>query len=386
MEAPPAHRRARSRVRESCRGNIGAIAGPKSRKERAMAHRLALATALIAAASLGATPGLAQDAGGSRTEVRTLSSGGAPDTRVVTTREERPGRTVERTVVEGPGVDGDATVLSETVEETLAPGARTVERTRQEYAVGPDGTRRLVATVAERTEARADGGRLTVRDYTEPDLNGRTRTTRQEREETVARGDGAYRTRIDIAEPSSRGLVQTRRIERVEQRDGDELVARDSTTYADPTGRGELEAVERRVLTRERAAGSTRSVEVVYRADDNGTLVERERVERRERPRPGGGQIESEEIFTPDINGPGGSRRLERQVASVRTERPGGGGTTTRTVSEARNGRMQVVERVVERMARDATGDVVIERETRRVDVNGRFRTVSTTRARESGQ
>jgi hypothetical protein len=47
---------------------------------------------------------------------------------------------------------------------------------------------------------------------------------------------------------------------------------------------------------------------------------------------------------------------------------------------------MQVVERVVERMARDATGDVVIERETRRVDVNGRFRTVSTTRARESGQ
>ena len=351
-----------------------------------MARRLALVTALLAAGSVGATPALAQDAGDSRTEVRTVSPAGVPDTRTVTTVERRAGRTVERTVVEGTGGDGDARLLSETVDETEASAGGIVERTRREYIVGPNGVRTLVATVAERTEERADGGRLTVRDYTEPDLNGRSRTTRQEREETVARGDGAYRTRIDIAEPSSRGLVQTRRIERVEQRDGDELVARDSTTYADPTGRGDLDAVERRVLTRDQEGGRARSVELVYRADDNDNLVPRERIERLERAGAGGGQIVSEDVYTRGVNGPAGSLRLERRTESVRTDRPGGGGTTTRTVSEARNGRMQVVERVVERMARDATGDVVIERETQRVDVNGRFRTVSTTHARESGQ
>jgi hypothetical protein len=142
--------------------------------------------------------------------------------------------------------------------------------------------------------------------------------------------------------------------------------------------------VERRVLTREpAAAGGARSVELVYRADDNGTLVQRERIVRRERTGPGGGQVESEEIFTPAVNGGGGSLRLERRVESVRTERPGGGQATTRTVSEARDGRMQVVERVIERAVPDGTGNLVIERETQRVDVNGRFQTVSTTRARE---
>jgi hypothetical protein len=204
-----------------------------------MPRRLALVTALLAAGSLGATTGQAQDAGGSRTEERTLSAEGASPARVITTREGRAGRTVERTVIEGTGVDGDATVLAETVEETVAEGARTVARTRQEYVVGPGG-RQLVETVEERTEERADGGRLTLREHTEPDLNGRLRTTRQEREETVAEGGGVYRTRIDITEASIGGLAPTQVVERVEQRDGDELVAQDSTTYTDPTGRGTL--------------------------------------------------------------------------------------------------------------------------------------------------
>jgi len=346
---------------------------------------LALVMALLAG-SLATASGLAQEADRSRTEVRAVSSEGVPDTRTVTTLEHRAGRTVERTVVEGAGVDGGATVLSETIEETATAGAGTVERMRREYTTGPNGDRQLIMTVAERTDEQADGGRLTVRDYTEPDLNGRSRTTRREREETVAEGNGVFRTRIDITEPTIAGLSRTQVIEQTEQRNGEDLVAQERTTYADPTGRGDLEPVERRVLTREPADGSARSVEVVYRADDNDNLVQRERIERRERTGPDGAQIVSEEVFTRGVNGPAASLRLEQRVESVRTERPGGGWTATRTVSESRGGRMQAVERVVERTAPDGSGGVTIERETQRVDVNGRFRTVSTTRARESGQ
>ena len=95
----------------------------------------------------------------------------------------------------------------------------------------------------------ADGGERIVRDYTEPDVNGRARMMRREHEETVAKGNGIFTTQIEVFDPATRGngLEVTERVEQREHRDGDRVVELDRTTYAGPLG-GAWVARQRRVL------------------------------------------------------------------------------------------------------------------------------------------
>ena len=67
----------------------------------------------------------------------------------------------------------------------------------------------------------------------------------------------------------------------------------------------------------------------------------------------------------------------------MRTNGLDGRQSATHTVRAPRNDRMQVVERVVERV-RLVGRDTVIEEETQRLDVNGRLQTASVSRVRES--
>ena len=320
--------------------------------------------------------------------IQEFSSADTEGFRVVTTRNERAGRTLERSVIEGPSINGDSTVLSEVEDSQIQIGAETTRRTRREFVTDVNGHPSLVSTLEEQRSVRSDGGERTVRDFTEPDVNGRARSTRREQEETVTNGDGLFRTRIDVSEPSTRGndLVATERVEQKERRDGDQVLELDRTTYTNRTGSGPWVAQERRVVTREYSEDEIRSVEAVYRANDAGNLVESDRIVSREWTGPGGQEHRTEEVFSRDV--PDEPRavtpRLSQRVEMVRTSRSPGSSSTTRTVREPRNDRMQVVEQVVERTRPDGLGGTVIERETQQLDVNGRLQTVSVRRARQS--
>ena len=356
-----------------------------------MNHRVLSVTSIL---TLGLALGpaahtvLAQNSREVRSQGEEFSSPETEGFRVVTTRDDRGGRTVERSVVEGPSINGGTTVLSGAEDRERQIGTETSQRTRQEFVTDTNGRSRVVSTLEEQRTARPDGGEQIVRSFTEADVNGRARPTRQERKQTVAMADGVFSTQIEVSEPSINGgrFVGTERVEQRERRDGNQVLELDRTTYADPSGGGRWVAQERRVLTREYSDGNVNSVESVYTADDTGNLVQSDQIVSREWTGPGGREFKSEQVFSRDI--PNEVRtaapRLFQEVETVRTNRSSGGWSSTRTVSESRNGRVQVVERFVERARSDGRGGTVIELETQQLDVNGRLQTMSVSRVRES--
>lgn len=233
---------------------------------------------------------LAQSLTEVRSAVQEYSSTDIEGFRVVTTRVAREGRTSERSVTEGPSINGGSTVLSAVEDQEIQIGAEATHRTRREFVTDTNGRSSVISTLEERRMVGADGGERIVRDYTEPDVNGRARATRREHEETVAKDGGLFVTQIEVSEPSTRGndLVVTERIDQSERRDGEQVVERDRTTYINPTGGGAWVAQERRILRQDASDGEIRSVESVYTADDAGQLVQSDRIVSREWTGPGG--------------------------------------------------------------------------------------------------
>jgi hypothetical protein len=300
---------------------------------------------------------------------------------------EAPGRTLTRSVVEGPSARGNMTVLSEVVDEAVRRDAGTSQRTRNEFVAGPDGRQRLVSVMEEQRVAQPDGGHQIAREFVDVDFDGRSRTTRREREQRTARGNGLFVTNIEVTESSinAGGFVATERIQQDERQVGDQVVERETTTSVDPTGRGTWNVVEQRMLTRSVANGTTEGIELIYRPDTSGNLVQNERIVSREWAA-GGQTFHIEEIYRPDINNGGLlAQQPVRQVEIVRTTLSDGGSETTRTVSERTGDRLQVTERVIERSRPDGRGGLVTDQNVQRsIVVDGRLETAATGRVRES--
>lgn len=299
---------------------------------------------------------------------------------------QAPGRTLTRSVVEGPSTRGNMAVLSEVVDETVRRDARTSQRTRSEFIIDPDGRQRLASVMEEQRVAQPDGGHQVSREFMDLDVDGRSRPTRREREQTTAQGNGLFVTDIEVSESSINGggFVPTGRVQQRERRDGDQVVEREATTSVDPTGRGTWDVVEQRILTRGVANGSAEAVELIYRPDSSGKLVESERIVSRQRT-VGGQEFQTDEVYRQDIN-TGGSltRQPVQQMEIVRTTLPDGGSDTTRTVSQRMGDRLQVIERVIERSRPDGRGGLVTEQEVQRSITDGRLETTGTGRRRAS--
>src|SRR5689334_19097886 len=188
---------------------------------------------------------------------------------------ETPGRTLTRSVVEGPSARGNLTVLSEVVDETLRRDETATQRTRNQFIAGPDGRQRLVSVMEEQRVAQPDGGHQIAREFMDVNFDGRSRTTRREREQRTARGNGLFVTDVEVTESSidAGGFVATERIRQGERRVGDQVVERETTMSVDPTGRGTWSVVEQRMLTRSVANGTAEAVEVISRPDTSGNLV-----------------------------------------------------------------------------------------------------------------
>ena len=354
-----------------------------------MIRRHAFLPLLLSGLVMGSAA-MAQDSAVFRSEVEVFRTPSVAGFRELITREERDGRTVERTVVEASSINGGVRVLSEVVDEAAQIAEGTSRRTRQEFITDTNGRRRLVTTTEEHRVDRSDGGQRITRGRSEQDVNGRSRATRREREERVAEVGGVFRTEIEVSEPivSGRRFLATERVEQREHRDGELVLEFDRTTYANPTGRGTWEATERRVLNREADGERNRAVETVYRSNGAGDLVLSERIVSREWTGSGGTEHRTEEVFTRDIPSQVRSADLTlfQQIEIRRAIWSNGGWTTTRTVKEPSSGQMRIVERLVERARPDGRGGTVTEREVQRLDVNGRFETTHVSQTRENSE
>lgn len=298
---------------------------------------------------------------------------------------DAPGRTLTRSVLEAPSIRGAATALSEVVEETVRRDARS-QRTRSGYLPDADGRQQLASVMEEQGITQPDGGHQITREFSELDVERRSRTTRREREQMTARGNGVFVTSIEVTEPSlnGSGFIPTERTEQRERRVGDQVVEREATTTVDPLGRGTWNVLEQRVLTRRVTEGRAEGVELISRPDTSGKLVQSERIVSTEWTA-GGQEFRTDEIYKQDINNGGSlTQRPVQHVEVVRTNLAGGGSDTTRTVSERTGDRLEVIERVIERSRPDGRGGVVIEQELQRSIGDGRLQTMSTGTKRES--
>ena len=92
-----------------------------------------------------------------------------------------------RSVVEQPTLNGGSRGLTDVETSTTESSPGTTTTTRREYGTDADGNSTLLATVAETKITRADGSESVVREFSHPDVNGRTQTTRRETRETARR-------------------------------------------------------------------------------------------------------------------------------------------------------------------------------------------------------
>lgn len=308
--------------------------------------------------------------------------------RRLVTRRETERRTVERQVVERPSINGGYEALLEVVEETVRIDPRTVRRTRRELRPDPNGGQRLARTVEERREEGPDGRLSVVQTTAVPDVNGRLRTTRREVVTTVPAGGGVYRTEIETSVPGidGSGLVGVERIEQTERREGEELLEAERTTYRRPVGAPRWKAAERRITTRESGDGEVRTVEQVYRLDGTDRLTLNDRIVTREWTDARGVEHVTQELHSTDspFFARSSAPALYRKIEVVGTRRPDGSRQTTREVRERTMNGFRLVERVIEESRPTPQGTTTV-RTVQRPDVNGRLRTVSVSRADESG-
>ena len=124
-----------------------------------MNHRVLSVTSIL---TLGLALGpaahtvLAQNSREVRSQGEEFSSPETEGFRVVTTRDDRGGQTVERSVVEGPSINGRTAVLSGAEDRERQIGAETSQRTRQEFVTDTNGRSRVVSTLEDQRTARPE--------------------------------------------------------------------------------------------------------------------------------------------------------------------------------------------------------------------------------------
>src|SRR5262245_58453836 len=79
------------------------------------------------------------------------------------------GRTLTRSVIEGPSSRGNMTVLSQVVDETVRRDANTSQRTRSEFTTDAQGRQRLASVMEEQRVAQPDGGHQISREFMDLD-------------------------------------------------------------------------------------------------------------------------------------------------------------------------------------------------------------------------
>jgi hypothetical protein len=207
---------------------------------------------------------------------RDLTSAMSPR-RVIVTRTEQDGRTTERTIVEGPSINGGYAPLMETEQQTIQSGPGAVTVMTRQYSRDDQGKRQLLTITEERRSTAATGQETILRTTSSADVNGHLQVVQREEQETAPTGDDNCQTTSTISLQTANGFQPVVHSQRVEQRKGD--VAKQQTTVLVPDGNGNFVTLSRiEGATTKTASGQVKD-ERIYR--ENGlvghlTLVQRD--------------------------------------------------------------------------------------------------------------
>jgi hypothetical protein len=257
-------------------------------------------------------------------------------TRVIVTRSQQDGRTVETRIVEGPSINGGSAPLLEIEQQTiqLSPNAETVV-TRQ-YSPDGNGNRRLFQVTEEQRSTAAGGRQTVVSTTSNADVNGRLQDVQREVQETVPTSD--RQTTSTVRLQTVNGLQPVQRSQQIERRQGD--VAEQQTTVFVPGGNGNFVPLSRtESTTTKTASGQTKDERTYW---DNGlgnmTVIQREVTTESKDAQETHSITQTYSAFVPGASPDPGSLVLVQQVSSSRESAPDGSSQSKQQIQAIRLG------------------------------------------------
>jgi hypothetical protein len=195
------------------------------------------------------------------TDSRDLTGATGP-TRVIVTRTEQDGRTIETRIVEGPSINGGYAPLIETEQQTtrLNPNAAIV--VKRQYFRDSNGNRQLLEVTEEQRSTAAGGREAVVRTTSRADVNGHLQVVEREVQETVPTSDNTRQTTSTVSRQTANGFQAIQRSQKIEQLKGD--VAEQQTTVLAPDGNGNFVPFSRAESTTTKTASGQTKDERIY--------------------------------------------------------------------------------------------------------------------------
>ena len=233
------------------------------------------------------------------TDSRDLTGAASPR-RVIVTRTEQDGRTIETRVIEGPSINGGYALLSETEQQTIQLNPNAITVVTRQYSRDANGNRQLLGVTEEQRSTAATGQETILRTTSSADLNGRLQVDQRELQETVPTSDGTWQTTSTISRQTANGFQPVLRSQQVEQRKGD--VAERRTTVLVPDGNGNFVLLSRTESTTMKTASGQAKDERIY--GENGhfgrmTLLQRDVTTESTNPRESHSTTQTYSVFVP---------------------------------------------------------------------------------------
>jgi hypothetical protein len=314
----------------------------------------------------------------SRIMERTYSADGVTSWRRVLTRSVSGVREVVSETVETPGMEGSLEPYRETVTETTRAAIDTTRTTRDLFAFGARGQRRLLNRT-ESTEVVSGAETSTVQNTWVPNLNGRLALMARHVEVTRTGGSNTRDRESTLFLPTVNEALQEReRAQSTERPISPSVIRQDSSRLLrDLNGRWQFAETSSREL---RDSGPSERVEeeTIQRPDVSGNLTVSERSITR---RTTAGGREDVVIETQSRNGgfvrPDGRFALSQRVRRSSTATDGGGRDIVEEV-EARNpvalnDPLRVIRRTVVTVRPIGPGRWTTARQVFERDPNGRL-------------
>jgi hypothetical protein len=322
------------------------------------------------------------------TDSRDLTGTTSPR-RVIVTRTEEDGRTIETSVIEGPSINGGYAPLGETEQQTirLNPNAMTVV-TRQ-YSRDADGNRQLLGVTEEQRSTAATGQETILRTTSSVDLNGHLQVDQRELRETVPTGEDTWQTTSTISQQTANGFQPVLRSRQIEQREGD--VAGRCTTVLVPDGNGNFVPLSRTESTTTNTASGQAKDERIY--GENGlfghmTLLQRDVTTESTTPRESHSTAQTYSVFVPGAFSQPESLVLIQQVSSSLQSAPDGSSETKQQLQTISSGNPSSGLQLVTSASGNSqisNGQTMRQIVVRSSDGNGTFRVKWITNSYEAG-
>ena len=258
------------------------------------------------------------------TDSRDLTGAASPR-RVIVTRTEQDGRTIETNVIEGPSINGGYAPLSETEQQTIQLNPNAVTVVTCQYSRDADGNRQLLGVTEEQRSTAATGQETILRTTSSADLNGRLQVVQREEQETVPTSVGTWQTTSTISRQTANGFQPVLRSQQIKRRKGD--VAERRTTVLVPDGNGTFVLLSRTESTTMKTASGQTKDERMYQ--ENGLfsrmdLVQRDITNESRDARGSHSTTQSYSVFVPGASPAPGSLVLVQQLSSSRQIAPDG--------------------------------------------------------------